>query len=397
MSTPLTMTRLVRWRVRDWASCLLARRFSLGDEHETFHNSSSKLPVRKMVFGVKKDSTRGGNKSNKKLSKKNKKFRQVNPGSPQATINSSVSVQNCNGRDSSRPPSQDEEYIVFCFGEDGGFDVVKEWKSSETLECLDTANYTSPRSVNRKVSIGQPFLHFLFCNIEIQCKITIERLNVDALLFTMPKQLHCVEVSETIRKSRHQRRVNGHETEKTPVKNDEEAAGSHSGPDQPCNARKRGSQIGENDSCGTVSAKSSDSNQSDGSSRGSFSFPVMHWELIGSPVQMPKAESLYARKHSPPPCARFQCLVCMRGVGSYLIWIGYCNDQIKLKVIASLRQKHEDGNLNNAIDRSNPVIAHICWKMRENKQILLLIKHKILFGFSTVQGLLNWVLASIPF
>jgi len=38
----------------------------------------------------------------------------------------------------------------------------------------------------------------------------------------MPKQLHCVEVSETVRKSSHQRKsivVNGHETEMTPVKN----------------------------------------------------------------------------------------------------------------------------------------------------------------------------------
>ena len=42
-------------------------------------------------------------------------------------------------------------------------------------------------------------------------------------LFTMPKQLHCVEVSETVRKSSHQRKsivVNGHETEMTdPVEN----------------------------------------------------------------------------------------------------------------------------------------------------------------------------------
>jgi hypothetical protein len=43
-------------------------------------------------------------------------------------------------------------------------------------------------------------------------------------LFTMPKQLHCVEVevSETVRKSSHQRKsivANGHETEMTPVKN----------------------------------------------------------------------------------------------------------------------------------------------------------------------------------
>nr|TKR90308.1 hypothetical protein D5086_0000234230 [Populus alba] len=238
MSTPLTMTRLVRWRVRDWASCFLACRFSLDDEQETFPNPSCKLPIRNM-----------------------------------ATANStgSVSVQSCNSRDSCRPHLQDEEYIVFCFGEDGGFDVVKECKSPETFLHF-TANNTSPRSVNRK--------------------------------------LHCVEVSETVRKSSsHQRKsnvVNGHETEMTPVENEEEEADSHSGLDSPCNARTRWCHIGEIDNCGTVSAKSSDSNQSDGSSTESFSFPVMHWELIGSPVQMPKSESLHARKHKAP-CARFQC------------------------------------------------------------------------------------------
>ncbi|CAK7323197.1 unnamed protein product [Dovyalis caffra] len=166
---------------------------------------------------------------------------------------------------SSKPHLQDEEYIVFCFGEDGDFDVVKECKS-ETLECFDT----SPSSVNPK--------------------------------------LHSVEVSGTIRKNSHHQKsdiVNGLEKEITPVKKDGEEAGSLLGSEPPCNATTRSYQIGEIDNCGTVSAKSSDSKQSDGST-GSFSFPVMRWELIGSPVQMPKSESLYARKHKAP-CARFQC------------------------------------------------------------------------------------------
>lgn len=55
---------------------------------------------------------------------------------------------------------------------------------------------------------------------------------------------------------------------------EEEAVDSHSGLDPPCNARTTWCHIGEIDNCGTVSAKSSDSNQSDGSSTGSFSFPV---------------------------------------------------------------------------------------------------------------------------
>ncbi|XP_052180630.1 protein BREAKING OF ASYMMETRY IN THE STOMATAL LINEAGE-like [Diospyros lotus] len=65
--------------------------------------------------------------------------------------------------------------------------------------------------------------------------------------------------------------------------------------------------IEEAEDCVMVSAESSDSNQSDSSS-GSFAFPVLRWEGIGSPVQMPKPDALQLRK----PKARAVRLHCCR-------------------------------------------------------------------------------------
>lgn len=50
------------------------------------------------------------------------------------------------GDDSSWPRFEDEEYIVFCFGEDGTFDVVKDGTHGRR------ESRTSSRPVNRKVS-----------------------------------------------------------------------------------------------------------------------------------------------------------------------------------------------------------------------------------------------------
>ncbi|TKY54994.1 BREAKING OF ASYMMETRY IN THE STOMATAL LINEAGE [Spatholobus suberectus] len=53
------------------------------------------------------------------------------------------------------------------------------------------------------------------------------------------------------------------------------------------------------------SAESSNSDQSEGS-RSSFVFPVLDWEWIGSPEQMPKSEGLHLRKHKAR-AVKFQC------------------------------------------------------------------------------------------
>ena len=200
MCTPWTLTRFVRWRVRDLASCFLACRFPLGktdninwwtvftifsltlfnswknlytvfrrlestvvtrhksslhcqfsficsiaEEPETHHSSSPQLPIGNLVFETK-DDTRD-KKSNKRLSRRNRcdKDRQLNL-SPTVSKNT-ASVEK--GSDNSNwTPFSDEEYIVFCFREDGAFDVVKDNSKSE--ESNQSSRSSGP--VNRKVN-----------------------------------------------------------------------------------------------------------------------------------------------------------------------------------------------------------------------------------------------------
>ncbi|KAJ4838112.1 hypothetical protein Tsubulata_003436 [Turnera subulata] len=220
-----------------------------------------------MVFEPKE-----GNKADKKLSRQNRIRREKGTtcgGSTGAMDNVSNEANKCN--DSIWEHSQDEDYIVFCFREDGDFDVVKGCESEESLEPLDSASKNA-RSVNRKLNFA--------------------------------------EVTEVIRISSHKRRGNlrltdGDTVDVRKVESEENTyfdAESH----HEVEPERIGNQIQEIEDFGTLSAaKSSDSNKSDGSTD-SFSFPVLHWEFMGSPVQMPKSEDLHMRKHRVH-CARFQC------------------------------------------------------------------------------------------
>ncbi|KAE8098798.1 hypothetical protein FH972_016835 [Carpinus fangiana] len=131
-----------------------------------------------------------------------------------------IPVENGPADDSRWPHFSNEDYIVFCFRENGGFDVVKE----------------TSRRVNRKDEE--------------------ESIYFDA--------------------------------------------------EGPTNGMRRRYQIAhEVEDCRLVSVGSSESNQSDGSN-GSFAFPVLGWEWMGSPVQMPKSDGLQLRKHKAR-CVGFQC------------------------------------------------------------------------------------------
>ena len=56
--------------------------------------------------------------------------------------------------DSSWPKFADEDYIVFCFGEDGTFDVVKDGRggASDHPNFMNRESRSSSRPVSRKVS-----------------------------------------------------------------------------------------------------------------------------------------------------------------------------------------------------------------------------------------------------
>ncbi|XP_050224578.1 protein BREAKING OF ASYMMETRY IN THE STOMATAL LINEAGE isoform X2 [Mercurialis annua] len=228
MSTNWPITKLIRWRIKDWISCFLACRFPLDNEQP------QQLPIKNMVY------------ENKKLSTQNKSRKEKHD---------SVHFQ-------------DEEFIVFCFREDGAFDVVKDYKS-------DSANKNS-RSVNRKLNYG--------------------------------------EVVETVRDGSNGKRSIAYGIDSC-LKNGEGINLVEEGEEEQCNnldikspsvTRTRSYQLEETENCRALSVESTDSNQSE-SSTGSFSFPALHWELMGSPVQMPRTERICTRKHNKVSCARFQC------------------------------------------------------------------------------------------
>ncbi|EEF47712.1 protein BREAKING OF ASYMMETRY IN THE STOMATAL LINEAGE isoform X2 [Ricinus communis] len=240
MSTP--------WTFRDLVSCFLGCRFPLDDEQP-------QVPIKNMGIEIKNDMR--SNKDNKKLSRQNRCRKERHDDRDNAAVENK-------SNDTSWPHFQEEDYIVFCFREDGAFDVVKDCKS-DALDRVDSAN-KSPRLVSRMLKYG--------------------------------------EVAETVRNSSHWKRSNDSCLRSGIDEEGEEKHCSNLDTKSRCVTRSR--QFGEIENGGiALSVESSDSNNSD-SSKGSFSFPVLHWELMGSPVQMPRSESLYIRKHKAS-CARFQC------------------------------------------------------------------------------------------
>lgn len=188
MSTPWTMTRLVRWQVRDWASCFLACRFPLGksnrkyqylesiifsclcvifrsvmlivtrvssytdDEPDRYFTSTPPpVPIRTMVVDRKSIASRGKEDS-KKMSRQRKgekgeNKRQEKRFSPQT---SDAAVETKMTDDPNWLQFEDENYIVFCFN-DGASDVTKNG-NSEASNRIDLVAARS-RPVSRKVKI----------------------------------------------------------------------------------------------------------------------------------------------------------------------------------------------------------------------------------------------------
>ena len=80
-----------------------------------------------------------------------------------------ISIRNRNG-ESSRQLCADEDYIVFCFREDGAFDVVKDGETTVHAEILNPEPSNS-RPVNRKVQ----YYHLL---INKNCKQMMMMIHV---------------------------------------------------------------------------------------------------------------------------------------------------------------------------------------------------------------------------
>ncbi|XP_038678594.1 protein BREAKING OF ASYMMETRY IN THE STOMATAL LINEAGE isoform X2 [Tripterygium wilfordii] len=225
MGTPWTVTRSIRWRMRDWASCFLACRFPLDEDHST----APQIPIRKMNRHKNEDNR--GNKTNHK-----RQSRSINKKDRDGTLETEDGSE-----ESSWPHFRDEDYIVFCFRDDGAIDVLKESRSeslSERNDCTSTSLWPS-----RRKSI-------------------------------------CSENDETVSKTSHENLSHEegndicltNEGEIVPGEENGKADGVCVITESPsCENRKR-FQI--EDIKVAVPVDSSDSNQSDGSA-GSFSFPVL--------------------------------------------------------------------------------------------------------------------------
>ncbi|XP_073138144.1 protein BREAKING OF ASYMMETRY IN THE STOMATAL LINEAGE [Henckelia pumila] len=129
MSSPCT--RLVRCRVKDLASCFYACRFPL-DEESSDAISSSFPPMQ--------------NASSSKISVANKICNEEEKGETSAqswklnnsTNHESESVEE-GSRDSKWPRFSEEDYIVFCFREDGAIHMINENKPSKTYDHHDNS------------------------------------------------------------------------------------------------------------------------------------------------------------------------------------------------------------------------------------------------------------------
>ncbi|XP_062105031.1 protein BREAKING OF ASYMMETRY IN THE STOMATAL LINEAGE-like isoform X2 [Humulus lupulus] len=169
--------------------------------------------------------------------------------------------------DSNWPNFADEDYIIFCFREDGAFQVVKnngnKTDNHDQLpipsSCLDHHTSSSSRNsrpVNRKLNYGD--------NTKT---VMIERCN------------------------------NDHES----------LAGKLSHEVYPKNYGHK--MVEENiylDSKSVYGGNFEEHRHSSNASSSSFAFPKLGWEWTGSPEKMPKSKRLCLRKHKTR-CVVFQC------------------------------------------------------------------------------------------
>ncbi|KAK6149169.1 hypothetical protein DH2020_016694 [Rehmannia glutinosa] len=235
MSSPCTVPRLVRCRVRDLASCFYACRLPLDEEPaDTFCSKPTQMSSNGNTTFDSKVSSRAHKAREKKLSRKDGE-ESVQILSRNISKTGRVAE---NGNRPVEPRFAEEDYIVFCFREDGEIDMINDGnnKPSEAYDqhakIVTTATL---RPVNRKkvsrFSIGQ---------------------------------------------------------------GDEKGSKEKGNEWPPDNELKETNTNEQPNSSKMDSFESCDSNLSD-TSTSSFAFPVLGIEWIGSPVHMPKSEKPEAR------------------------------------------------------------------------------------------------------
>ncbi|KFK27850.1 hypothetical protein AALP_AA8G437800 [Arabis alpina] len=258
-SSQWTIPKLVTWRVKDWASCFLSSKFPLDVDEDGVNSNGNTTNNNNVMFKRRKKKM----KSTKKK-RSERKLSLSPPGTRHHLHLRSSSVSPTSGSQNRRlswpqqPVSDEAGFIVFCFDrEDGGFDVVKEEKLKKKE--VELSPEKSPRTVNRKLIYGDKGVGGIEKNSSLEIKETEQDQNDN---------------------------ISCHENE-----------------DATSDVHEKNKQEEEEEI--DVSDKSSGSKNSE-EGRGSFAFPILGVEWMGSPVQMPKTDDLSPKK--PKPIALgFQC------------------------------------------------------------------------------------------
>ncbi|CAI9787178.1 unnamed protein product [Fraxinus pennsylvanica] len=254
MSSTYAMMRIVRWSLKDIASCFYSCRFPLDEEPEKFCSSLSRIPNGGVVINPK--GSRRSHKVKRKMSKVEICHQEGASVQSSTRYSSTNSQENEEGNaDLSWPGVAEEDYIVFFFHEDGGIHIINDGNSEESDE-VQNANSTSSRRINRKLDYGED----------------IEESSV------------CRSKRDTVNKAE----KDNHQTTEEDIAKPDEI--------KEINGVEEGIKTNSLESC--------DSNQSN-SSMGSFAFPVLGWEWIGSPMQMPKSQGKHKSRNLLRQCCRF--------------------------------------------------------------------------------------------
>ncbi|KAG8388789.1 hypothetical protein BUALT_Bualt02G0161700 [Buddleja alternifolia] len=248
MSSACSVPRLVRCRVRDLASCFYACRSPLEEEPDNQCSKQPQMPNK----SIKRERRR--HETSKKMSiVKNEE---------------GESVQSSSLNKGAEPSFAEEDYIVFCFREDGAIHMIDECKSSSQSfhdQHPEFANTTSNKPINNKVhNYGEGVGRRREGGDETSCEeqIPISNAKDDDDEKGTKEEMEKKEINSVV---------------------DDDVDF-----EQP-NAQKMESSF---ESC--------DSNLSD-TSTNSFAFPVLSIEWMGSPVHMPKSDNHQMCLH----CCRF--------------------------------------------------------------------------------------------
>ncbi|CAH8363406.1 unnamed protein product [Eruca vesicaria subsp. sativa] len=256
MASQWTIPKLVTWRVKDWASCFLACKIPIDVDEDGVNNNGNTINNNNLMF-----------KRTKRKIKKKRSERKLSLSPPGTRhhhhhhLRSSSSVSPTSASHNRRlslpqPPALDEPgFIVFCFDrEDGGFDVVKEEK--EERKEVELSSEKLPRTVHRKLIYGD------------QGVGKEEKINSLVIKMTEQDQADKTTCQET----------------------ENVSCGVHDSKDE----EEEG-----------IDASDKSSNDSD-EGRGSFAFPILGVEWMGSPVLMPTPDDLSPKKQKPIALG-FQC------------------------------------------------------------------------------------------